>query len=189
MVLFIAFVIPTSSVDAKVFNWITQNNKTSYIATPDSPLTRLYENVKGIRSVEDEEAEISIDRASKVQTKTHTAISLDISKNPILVLEGEASFYSWDGCLGCNPLRIMANGKVLNDNALTMAIGANRKHLVGRQARVTNLASGKSTVVLITDTGGFYQTRYNSRVADLTIGTKQAIGMDGGLAWVRVEVF
>lgn len=106
-----------------------------------------------------------------------------------LVLEGEASYYSRAGCLGCDPRMIMANGQPLNDNALTMAIGADKKHLVGRQARVTNLATGLSTTVTITDTGGFYKARYGHRVADLTIATKTAIGMAGGVGQVRVEVF
>lgn len=105
-----------------------------------------------------------------------------------LVLEGEASYYSRAGCLGCDPLMIMANGQPLDDNALTMAIGANLKQYVGYQARVTNLVSGQSVVALITDTGGFYQAKYGHRVADLTIATKQAIGMNGGVGQVRVEI-
>ena len=109
--------------------------------------------------------------------------------SPILVLKGEASYYSRAGCLGCSPTLTMANGQPLNDNALTMAIGADRKHLVGRKARVTSLATGKSTMVTITDTGGFYKAKYGNRVADLTIGTKQAIGMAGGVGQVQVEVF
>lgn len=106
-----------------------------------------------------------------------------------VVLEGEASYYSRAGCLGCNPARIMANGQPLNDNALTMAIGANLKHLVGHKAKVTNLHTSQSVDVLITDTGGFYQAKYGSRVADLTIATKQAIGMNGGVGQVRVQVY
>lgn len=105
-----------------------------------------------------------------------------------VVMEGIASYYSKAGCLGCNPLFVMANGQVLDDNALTMAIGADKKHLVGYKARVTNLVNGQSVVVRITDTGGFYKDKYGNRVADLTIGTKTAIGMKGGLGRVRVEV-
>ncbi len=105
-----------------------------------------------------------------------------------VILEGEASYYSRSGCLGCGPGLIMANGQPLNDTALTIAIGVNRKHLVGRSAKVTNLDTGKSVMVLITDTGGFYQARYGHRVADLTVATKQAIGMRGGTGRVRVEV-
>lgn len=108
---------------------------------------------------------------------------------PALVMEGKASYYSRAGCLGCNPNVIMANGQPLNDNALTMAIGADKKQFVGRSARVTSLATGKSVVVRITDTGGFYQAKYGYRVADLTIATKQVIGMKGGVGRVRVEVY
>lgn len=106
-----------------------------------------------------------------------------------LVLEGEASYYSRAGCLGCSPQMTMANGQPLNDNALTMAIGADKKHLVGRSAKVTSLTTGLSTMVTITDTGGFYKARYGNRVADLTIATKTAIGMAGGVGQVRVEVY
>jgi len=106
-----------------------------------------------------------------------------------LVLEGEASYYSRAGCLGCSASLTMANGQTLNDNALTMAIGADRKHLVGHTAKVTNQATGQSVNVLITDTGGFYQAKYGNRVADLTIATKQAIGMYGGVGQVKVEVY
>jgi|SRR3989344_262777 len=122
------------------------------------------------------------------KTKTVIARTPQIKSGANLVLEGIASYYSKAGCLGCNPLFVMANGQVLDDNALTMAIGADKKHLVGYQARVTNLANGKSVIVRITDTGGFYKDKYGNRVADLTIGTKTAIGMNGGLGKVRVEV-
>lgn len=106
-----------------------------------------------------------------------------------VVLEGEASYYSRAGCLGCGVSRTMANGQPLDDTALTMAIGADKKHLVGYTAKVTNLATGQSINARITDTGGFYHARYGHRVADLTIATKQAIGMKGGAGQVRVEVF
>jgi hypothetical protein len=109
--------------------------------------------------------------------------------NEPVVMEGEASYYSRAGCLGCDPNVIMANGQPLNDSALTMAVGADKKHLVGYKAKVTNLATGQSVVALITDTGGFYQARYGYRVADLTIATKNAIGIRGGLGQVRVEIF
>ncbi len=151
-----------------------------------------------------EEAEISggyldatlIATASPITNiSTSTALRTKRTRTPRgplaepVVLEGIASYYSRAGCLGCNPLFVMANGQVLDDNALTMAIGAHLSHLVGYQARVTNLANGQSVIVRITDTGGFYQDKYGNRVADLTIGAKQAIGMKGGLGKVKVEVF
>ena len=141
---------------------------------------------------------------SPVETKSSTAQSLRLaSLKPVqydspkiipalgspIVLEGEASYYSRAGCLGCNPARTMANGQPLNDQALTMAIGANLKHLVGYRAKVTNINTDQSVDVLITDTGGFYKAKYGNRVADLTIASKQAIGMYGGVGQVRVEVY
>ncbi len=106
-----------------------------------------------------------------------------------LVMEGEASYYSRAGCLGCSPALTMANGQPLDDNALTMAIGADKKHLVGHKAKVTNIATGQSVEVRITDTGGFYKAKYGHRVADLTVATKQAVGITGGVGQVRVEVY
>lgn len=106
-----------------------------------------------------------------------------------VVLEGEASYYSRIGCLGCSPGLTMANGQPLDDNALTMAIGADKKHLVGHTAKVTNMTTGQSVNVRITDTGGFHRAKYGHRVADLTVATKQAIGMKGGVGQVRVEVY
>lgn len=108
-------------------------------------------------------------------------------------MAGAASFYSRAGCLGCDPQMIMANGQPLNDNALTMAIPAHLVRYVGRKAKVTNPATGLSVVVDITDTGGFNHPKYNTasglpRVADLTIATKNAIGMKGGLGPVEWEV-
>jgi rare lipoprotein A (peptidoglycan hydrolase) len=128
-------------------------------------------------------------KLASVSSKPYTATRVLPQSGTPVVLQGEASYYSRAGCLGCNPLRIMANGQPLNDNALTMAIGADRKHLVGYRAKVTNVNSGQSVDVLITDTGGFYQGKYGNRVADLTIATKQAIGISGGLGQVKVEVY
>lgn len=145
----------------------------------------------------------SVVSRSPVETKVGTWQSRLVYSEPVqyispkvvptagspMVLEGEASYYSRAGCLGCNPARTMANGQPLNDNALTMAIGANLKHLVGYRAKVTNVNTNQSVDVLITDTGGFYKAKYGNRVADLTIASKQAIGMYGGVGQVRVEVY
>ncbi len=139
------------------------------------------------------EAEISIKYRRRTIAKLAYAPKLVVlpvptRSNPV-VLEGQASYYSRAGCLGCSPNLTMANGQPLNDEALTMAIGADRKHLVGYRAKVTNLATGLSVDVRITDTGGFYQAKYNNRVADLTVATKTAIGMYGSVGQVRVEVY
>lgn len=135
-------------------------------------------------------AEVSpITTSGKKKQRHKDSYHLFPSADHPLVLDGEASFYSREGCLGCNPKRIMANGQPLEDHALTIAIGADKSYLVGRKAHVTNITTGQSVSVRITDTGGFYSAKYGYRVADLTIGTKTAIGMTGGIGSVRVEIF
>ena len=119
------------------------------------------------------------------------------NEHTVLALEGEASYYHRGGCLGCVPKGIAADGQpifttatgeLLRDDALTLAIGAHLKHLVGYRARVTNLATGQSVEARINDTGGFYRAKYGHRVADLTIATKRAIGLRGSTGQVRVEI-
>lgn len=93
-------------------------------------------------------------------------------------LEGEASYYSRAGCLGCSETLTMANGESLDDEALTLAltpelVRANK--LLNKYVTVENIKTGQSVSAKVTDTGGF--ARHN-RVADLTIGTKNAIGCE-----------
>ena len=95
-------------------------------------------------------------------------------------LEGEASWYSVDGCLGCNPSRIMANGQRLDDNAYTIACN---DYLLGTKVLVKNTENDLFVEAVVTDTGGF--GKYG-RVADLSKATKEAIGC-GGLC--QVEIF
>ena len=94
-------------------------------------------------------------------------------------LEGEASWYSIDGCLGCSPSRTMANGQKLNDNAYTIACN---DYSLGTKVLVENTENNRFTEAVVTDTGGF--GKYG-RVADLTIAVRDAIGC-GGLCEVRV---
>jgi len=95
-------------------------------------------------------------------------------------LEGEASWYSIDGCLGCSPSRTMANGQKLNDNAYTIACN---DYPLGTKVLVENTENNRFTEAVVTDTGGF--GKYG-RIADLTIAVRDAIGC-GGLC--RVKVF
>ena len=94
-------------------------------------------------------------------------------------LEGEASWYSIDGCLGCNAGRIMANGEKLDDAKKTIACN---DYPLGTRVLVENTKNNLFTEAVVTDTGGF--GRYN-RVADLSLATRDAIGC-GGLCEVRV---
>ena len=93
----------------------------------------------------------------------------------MILLSGTASYYSTTGCLGCNKEMIMANGKKLNDSALTIAMSPKmvRKYkLLNKYVLIKNPTSGKEINVKVTDTGGF--EKYN-RVADLTIATRDAL--------------
>jgi len=82
---------------------------------------------------------------------------------------GLASYYSHEGCVGCNGKQIMSNGKPFIEEAITIAY--NRVPL-GSYVRVTNLKTGDSIVAEVTDTGGFEEL---GRIADLSLGTKNAI--------------
>lgn len=89
--------------------------------------------------------------------------------NPVREWTGLASFYNWAGCLGCNPKRIMANGKPLVDSNLTLAF---QRLPLGSKVRVTNLRNNMFVVAEVTDRGGFEPL---GRIADLSEGTKDAI--------------
>lgn len=94
-------------------------------------------------------------------------------------LTGEASYYTVDGCLGCNPQRIMANGEKLDDTRKTIAcnlLPLNTKVLV------KNSNNGLVTEAVVTDRGGF--GKYG-RVADLSKAVKEEIRC-GGLCLVEI---
>lgn len=97
------------------------------------------------------------------------------------ILEGKASYYSVDGCIGCSPNLTMANGERLDDKKLTVAF--NRAKL-GTNLTITNTKTGKSVIARVTDTGGFER---HGKIIDLTIATRDAIGCghvcDVSVAW------
>lgn len=124
---------------------------------------------------------------SPITTPTHSLPKP--SGEPLLSLTGEASYYSEAGCLGCDPALRMANGQRLDDTRATVAIPAHLVRYVGRTARITNIGNGKVVSVPITDTGGFYQPKYGYRVADLSVATKKALGIPGGLGQIKIEIF
>ena len=81
--------------------------------------------------------------------------------------EGLASYYSWDGCIGCNAERIMANGDVLDDTKPTIAF----HHLpLNTWVIVTNLDNNMFIRAKVTDHGGF--ERLYGRIADINIKVK-----------------
>jgi rare lipoprotein A len=97
---------------------------------------------------------------------------------PIFMEEGMATWYSapYKG-------RKAANGQVFDDHALT---AAHRTLPMGTLVVVTNLSTGQSSAMRITDRGPFV----DGRILDLTIASAKATGVyRAGLARVRLEVY
>jgi rare lipoprotein A len=100
------------------------------------------------------------------------------SHKPILTEEGMATWYSapYKG-------RKAANGQVFNDYALT---AAHRTLPMGSLIEVTNLQTGQTSAMRITDRGPFV----DDRILDLTIASAKATGVyRAGLARVRLDVY
>jgi rare lipoprotein A len=97
---------------------------------------------------------------------------------PIQTEEGMATWYStpYKG-------RKAANGQVFDDRALT---AAHRTLPMGSLIVVTNLQTGQSSAMRITDRGPFV----DGRILDLTIASAKATGVyRAGLARVRLDVY
>ena len=76
-----------------------------------------------------------------------------------------------------------ANGEIYDQNAMT---AAHRTLPLGTIIRVTNVATGQSAVVKITDRGPFI----HGRVLDLSLAAAKATGVyRAGVARVKIEVF
>lgn len=114
-----------------------------------------------------------------------------------IAVEGEASTYSVDGCLGCRPDRIMKNGKELKDEDNTVAVPPKGQISVGDYVLVENITEPTendppeipSVVAEVTDTGGF-EEEYG-RAADLTLTTNHNIKggvRGGGLRQLRIRL-
>lgn len=94
-------------------------------------------------------------------------------------LKGEASYYSEDGCMGCDPNLIMANGERLDDTKLTFALPphvVNEFKLLNDNLKIVNVKTGKEVIARVTDTGGFFDLTNGKRIADLSVATKEALG-------------
>jgi rare lipoprotein A len=97
---------------------------------------------------------------------------------PILTEEGLATWYTapYKG-------RKSANGQVFDDNAMT---AAHRTLPMGSLVEVTNLRTGQSAVMRITDRGPFVE----GRMLDLTMAGAKSIGIyRSGMSQVRMDVF
>ncbi len=101
-----------------------------------------------------------------------------LSGRPVSVEIGMASWY---GPPYHN--RQAADGSVFDQNALT---AAHRELPMGTVVRVTNVATGQSVVVKVTDRGPFVV----GRTLDLSLAAAKAIGVyRAGVAKVKVEAF
>jgi rare lipoprotein A len=97
---------------------------------------------------------------------------------PILTEIGLAAWYTapYKG-------RKAANGQVFSDQALT---AAHRTLPMGSLILVTNMKTGQSSAMRVTDRGPFVE----GRILDLTIASAKATGIyRAGLAQVRVDVY
>jgi len=97
---------------------------------------------------------------------------------PVLTEQGLATWYTapYKG-------RKAANGQVFDDSALT---AAHRTLPMGSLIVVTNLKTGESSAMRITDRGPFVE----GRVIDLTIASAKATGVyRAGLVQVRIDVY
>jgi rare lipoprotein A len=91
------------------------------------------------------------------------------------VFSGKASFYSYQ-------TGKTASGATFDRNLPT---AAHRSLPFGTQVRVTDLATNKSVIVVITDRG----PNVRDRVLDLSLAAARSLGItDRGVAQVRVEV-
>jgi rare lipoprotein A len=97
---------------------------------------------------------------------------------PIATQTGYATWYTapYKG-------RKAANGEVFEDDAMT---AAHRTLPMGSLILVTNLVTGQSSAMRITDRGPFVE----GRILDLTIASAKAVGVyRAGMARVRVDVY
>ena len=104
-------------------------------------------------------------------------VLLSCSKEPTHTLQGTASWYGHP-----HHGRLTASGQRFDMYAFT---AAHRTLPMGTRLRVTNLSTGQSVVVTITDRGPFV----GQRMIDLSYAAARAIGMIGpGTAPVDLKI-
>jgi rare lipoprotein A len=115
--------------------------------------------------------------ARQQEKAVEAATAIPDGTKPLSVETGKASWY---GAPYHN--RRSSNGEIYDMNSLT---AAHRTLPLGSTVRVTNLQTGHSTVVRITDRGPFIE----GRIVDLSLAAaKQADVWQAGVAQVRLEV-
>jgi rare lipoprotein A len=122
-------------------------------------------------------AETTVPAQSEPAVSAEDAFRIPTNAKPILVETGLASWYG-----GPYNKRRGSNGEIYNMNAMT---AAHRTLPLGSIVRVTNLKTGRSALVRITDRGPFVE----GRVLDLSqAAAKKVDVLQPGVAMVRIEV-
>ena len=99
---------------------------------------------------------------------------------------GQASWYSVASCKQEGTSGIMANGKELKDEDYTCAIWGQK---FGTIIKVTNIKTGASVQVMVTDRGPAKRLVKKGRIIDLSKSAFQKIcDLEKGLCEVRIEV-
>ncbi len=118
-----------------------------------------------------------MDKRQEKVSEGANAISFPEGTKPLSIETGKASWY---GAPYHN--RRGSNGEIYDMHELT---AAHRTLPLGSTVRVTNLKTGHSTIVRITDRGPFVE----GRIVDLSLAAaKQADVWQAGVAQVRLEV-
>ena len=139
-------------------------------ATVPSPAPSAPKRAEAIHPSNADKKQEQIDEAA-------SALSVPEGTKPLSVETGKASWY---GAPYHN--RRGSNGEIYDMHQLT---AAHRTLPLGSTVRVTNLKTGHSTVVRITDRGPFIE----GRIVDLSLAAaKQADIWQAGVAQVRLEV-
>jgi rare lipoprotein A len=122
-------------------------------------------------------ARTTVTPPSETAPSEEDAFRIPANAKPISVETGLASWYG-----GPYNRRRGSNGEVYNMHAMT---AAHRTLPLGSIVRVTNLKTGRSALVRITDRGPFVE----GRVLDLSLAAAKKVDVwQAGVAMVRIEV-
>jgi len=97
----------------------------------------------------------------------------------------EASWYSVESCRREGTSGVMANGEVLRDD---MLIAASWDYNFGQRLKVTNIANGKSVIIVVKDRGPAKRLYRKGRKLDLSKAAfSQIADLKRGLIQVEVK--
>lgn len=148
----------------------------TYLLKPDPNIERLKNLDRQLQEIKKSNDKIEQDIEKILNRPVETSV-----KPSGKTLTGQASVYSENGCLGCDPARIMANGERLDDNIKTVALPCawvgkrcTTPFKFGAKVRVENRDTGKAAVATFTDTFDGIK----GRIADLSLATANAVGCE-----------